>query len=147
MNVCPETFNLCYSWKSTFIVSAQNVLHEIEFTPRHMSSWTVASVQRCLEHFSRFLWTGEEREKRDLDHADRDVGVSTRQVEEELNVAHMIIWRVLHEHLFSPFHLQRVQSDACWFSNARELMLLFCSAKCWAYLYFISAPYRWGTFR
>jgi hypothetical protein len=38
---------LSHSWKSTSIISAQNVLHEIQCTPRHVSSWTAASVQRC----------------------------------------------------------------------------------------------------
>jgi hypothetical protein len=32
---------ISYGWKS-----AQNVLHEIQWTPRHVSSWTLASVQR-----------------------------------------------------------------------------------------------------
>jgi hypothetical protein len=36
-----------YSWKNIFIISAQNVLHEIQCTPRHVSSWTATSVQRC----------------------------------------------------------------------------------------------------
>jgi hypothetical protein len=45
--MCPRTFNLCYSWMSTFIISAQNILYEIQRTPRHVSSWTAASMQRC----------------------------------------------------------------------------------------------------
>jgi hypothetical protein len=36
-----------YSWRSTFIICAQNVLHEIQCTPRHVSSWTTASLQSC----------------------------------------------------------------------------------------------------
>jgi hypothetical protein len=32
-NMCPETFNLCYSSKSAFIICVQNVLHEIQCTP------------------------------------------------------------------------------------------------------------------
>jgi hypothetical protein len=39
---------------------------------------------------------------------DRDAGVSTRQVEQELNASRMIIWTVLHEQLHYPYHLQRV---------------------------------------
>jgi hypothetical protein len=30
-----------------FILSAQNVLHEIQCTLGHVSSWTAASVERC----------------------------------------------------------------------------------------------------
>jgi hypothetical protein len=76
-------------------------------------------------------------EERVLDRADRDVGVSTRQVEEELNVAHMTIWRVLHEHLLSPFHLQRVQSipadfpareNLCWWFVQRSAEHIFISS-------------------
>jgi hypothetical protein len=37
-------------------------------------------------------------EERVLDHVDRDAGVSTRQLGEELNVSHIIL-RVLHEQL------------------------------------------------
>jgi hypothetical protein len=55
----------------------------------------------------RDVWTPESKE-RVLDHVDMGVGVSTRQVENELNVARMTIWRVLHVHLLSPFHLQGV---------------------------------------
>jgi hypothetical protein len=32
-----------------------------------------------------------------------------KQVGEELNVSHMTIWRVLHEQLLYPYHLQKVQ--------------------------------------
>jgi hypothetical protein len=35
-----------YSWSSTLIVTAWSVLHEIQCTPRHVSSRTAASVQR-----------------------------------------------------------------------------------------------------
>jgi hypothetical protein len=38
-----------YSWGSTFIISAQNVIHEIHCTPWQVSSWTAASVQRCRD--------------------------------------------------------------------------------------------------
>jgi hypothetical protein len=34
------------------------------------------------------------------DHADRDAGVTTREVEEELNVSLMTIWRVSHEQMW-----------------------------------------------
>jgi hypothetical protein len=33
------------------------------------------------------------------------------------------------------------------FQRERELLSGFCSAKCWTFLCFISALYRWGTFR
>jgi hypothetical protein len=36
-----------YSWKSTFIISIQNVLRDIQCTPWDVSSWTATSVQRC----------------------------------------------------------------------------------------------------
>jgi hypothetical protein len=36
-----------YIWKGTFKIRPQNVLHEIQRTPRHVSSWTATSVQRC----------------------------------------------------------------------------------------------------
>lgn len=38
---------MSYSWKGTFIISAQNVFHEFQCTPQHVSLWTVASIQRC----------------------------------------------------------------------------------------------------
>jgi hypothetical protein len=48
INACPDTFNLWVTkWKSTFAINAQNVLHGIQCKPRHVSSWTAASVQRC----------------------------------------------------------------------------------------------------
>jgi hypothetical protein len=43
-------------------MSAQNVLHEIQYAPRHGSSWTAASIQRYLDYKTGFLWIGEERE-------------------------------------------------------------------------------------
>jgi hypothetical protein len=30
---------------------------------------------------------------------------------------------------------------------ARDLLSVFCSTKCWAFLCFISALHRWGAFR
>jgi hypothetical protein len=44
-NVAGNISFVSYSWRSTFIISAQNVRHEIQCTPRHVSSWTAASVQ------------------------------------------------------------------------------------------------------
>jgi hypothetical protein len=38
-----------------------------------------------------------------------DAGVSITQVGEELNVLHIAIWKVLHEQLLHPYHLQGVQ--------------------------------------
>jgi hypothetical protein len=110
-----------YSWKSTFIISAQNALHEIHDTPQHISTWTTTSIQRCLEHLSQFVWIGEERERDvptldmeecDLGHVDRDVGVSMRHVGEELNVSCMTNLRLLHKQLLYPCHLQWVQGLA-----------------------------------
>jgi hypothetical protein len=99
-----------YSWKSTFKIGVRNVLHVIECTPRHVLSWTAASVHRCLEYLSRFLWDVLTPDmERVLDHADRDAGVSTRQLGEKLSVSHMTIWRALHKQLLYPSHLQRVQ--------------------------------------
>jgi hypothetical protein len=36
-----------YGWKITFITNAQNVLHEIQRMPWHVSSWTATSIQSC----------------------------------------------------------------------------------------------------
>jgi hypothetical protein len=55
----------------------------------------------------RDVWTPESKECV-LDHVDMGVGVSTRQMENELNVAHMPIWKVLHVHFLFPFLLQGV---------------------------------------
>ena len=38
---------------------------------------------------------------------DDDPSVSTRQVAATINVDHMTVWRVLHENLLYPYHLQR----------------------------------------
>jgi hypothetical protein len=111
-----------YSWKSTFIIGSQNVLHENQCTPWHVSLWTAASIKKFLEHLNRFLWIGEERERavrtpdmeeRVLDHVDRNAAVSTRQVGQGLNVSHTTIWRV-------PLQFTSVGYHACWFSRARE---------------------------
>lgn len=40
------------------------------------------------------------------DHVDRNAGVSTRQVREELSVSHMTIWREVHEQLLYHYHLR-----------------------------------------
>jgi hypothetical protein len=42
--------------------------------------------------------------------------------------------------------IRSAESHACWFSSLRELFSVFCSTKCWASLFFISALYRWGMF-
>jgi hypothetical protein len=36
-----------YSWKSTFEIRAQNVLHMTQCTPRYVLLWTATSVQSC----------------------------------------------------------------------------------------------------
>jgi hypothetical protein len=109
---------------------------------RHIRSKMVATFKPVSLDWGR----GRERafraldmEERVLDHADRDVGVSTRQVEEVLNVTHMTIWRVLHEHLLSPFHLERVQGlmpadfpareTLCWCLVHRSAEHIFVSSE------------------
>jgi hypothetical protein len=49
LNMRPETFNLWVTAERVHLrtISAQNVLREIRCTPRHVSSLTVASLQRC----------------------------------------------------------------------------------------------------
>ena len=44
-----------------------------------------------------------------LHSVDNDPSVSTRQVAATINVDHMTVWRVLHENLLYPYHLQHVQ--------------------------------------
>jgi hypothetical protein len=46
LSISGNTWFVSYNWKSTFIISAQNVLREIQREPRHISSWTAASVHR-----------------------------------------------------------------------------------------------------
>jgi hypothetical protein len=86
---------------------------------RHPNHKTLAAVDRQLRETGTFkpvsVGWGRQRavrtsdmEERVLDHVDRDAGVSTRQVGEELNVSHMAIWRVLHEQLLYPYHECRV---------------------------------------
>jgi hypothetical protein len=41
------------SWKNRSIISVENLLHEIQCTPRHVSSWTAASVQRFRGSFEK----------------------------------------------------------------------------------------------
>jgi hypothetical protein len=48
VNMCLDTFNLWVIVEEYIYNKCKNVLHEIQCTPRHVSSWTVASVQRCL---------------------------------------------------------------------------------------------------
>jgi hypothetical protein len=113
-----QTYNKC----------SRNFFHEIQRT---------SQIHLIIDHHicSKMLGTfkpvsidwGTERavqtpnmEKCALDHVDRDVGVSIRQVEEELNVSHMTIWRVLHEELFTL--------PAAFL--ARDLLSVFCSTKC-----------------
>lgn len=45
-----------------------------------------------------------------IQRVEENPGVSTRQLGAILNVGHMTVWRVLHEQLLYPYHLQRVQA-------------------------------------
>lgn len=101
---------MCYNGKSTFIISSQNVLNEIQCTLRYVSAWTAATAEGYLEHLSRTCglvtrkraiqtpdvekrvldqWFStcqtEARRMRNtvLDHVDKDAGVSMRQVEQK----------------------------------------------------------------
>jgi hypothetical protein len=67
------------------------------------------------ETLSWCLWIGEEKERAIqtpdveecvLDHVDRDAGVTTRQVGEELNILNMTISRVLREQVLYPYCVQ-----------------------------------------
>ncbi|KAL1458906.1 hypothetical protein WDU94_010931 [Cyamophila willieti] len=48
-------------------------------------------------------------EEQILEAVDDDPTISTRQLSKDLNVSHSTVWRTLHENLFYPYHLQRVQ--------------------------------------
>jgi hypothetical protein len=65
-----------------------------------------------------------------LDHVDRDAGSSMRQVEEELNVLHKTIWRLLHEQLLYHYHLRVQGLMPVDFSSMRKLLLVSCTKKC-----------------
>jgi hypothetical protein len=64
-------------------------------------------------------WGGErafqtpDMEEHVLDHVGRDSGVSIRQVEKELNLFHMTIWRVLHEQLLNFTIYSKHRSHTC----------------------------------
>jgi hypothetical protein len=45
-----------------------------------------------------------------LTRVEEEPGVSTRKLAALLNVSHMTVWRVLHEQLLYPYHIQRVQA-------------------------------------
>lgn len=75
--------------------------------PRHK---TFAAVNHKLRESGTLktvsvVWEREraiqtpDMEQHVLDHVDRDPGVCTRQVGEELNASHMTTWSVLHEQL------------------------------------------------
>lgn len=49
-------------------------------------------------------------QKRILQHVAEDPGISTRQLAVEFPVSHSTAWRIFHEQLLHPYHLQRVQS-------------------------------------
>lgn len=68
-------------------------------------------VLERLECLSWFPWIRELRESHQdrkfvLNHVKWDADVSTKKEEEELNVLHMTIWRVLHVHLLYSYHLK-----------------------------------------
>jgi hypothetical protein len=44
-----------------------------------------------------------------LEHVDGNPAISTRQLVAKFLVGHVIVWRVLHEHLLYPYHLQCVK--------------------------------------
>lgn len=45
-----------------------------------------------------------------LTRIEGDPSVSTRQLASRLIISHMTVWRVLHEQLLYPYHMQRVQA-------------------------------------
>jgi hypothetical protein len=87
---------------------------------------------------------------------DTDAGVNRRQVEDELDIWHSIIWRVLHEHLFYPCNIQRVQSlqapDSAARGNIRQCFVqrnadhffppsvLFTDEALFGRVYLLTAP-------
>jgi hypothetical protein len=58
-----------------------------------------------------------------LDNVDRSTSVIMTQVEEELNVLHLAIWRILHDQLLYPYHLREQ-------GLMSELLSVSCSTKC-----------------
>lgn len=86
--------------------------------PQHS---TFASIfQRLSETgslISSFEGRGRQKEVRTvaleeniLQHIDEDPNLSTREVGAMLRVGNSTVWRVLHEQLLHPYHIQRVQS-------------------------------------
>jgi hypothetical protein len=66
-------------------------------------------------------------EERVLHHVDRDAGVSMRQMGEELNVSHVVIWKVSHEQLLYPYHLPvQVLTAADFRARGNFVIILFC---------------------
>lgn len=60
-----------------------------------------------------------------LDCIEENPGVSMRQIGTDLNAAQMTMWRVLHEPLLYPYHLQHIQ-----LSSTRDPLSLVCSTVC-----------------
>lgn len=87
---------------------------------RHPSRNTFAAVHRRLRETGSFKpsgGTGHPRtartvafEEEVLERIAEQPSTSTRAIANEMNAAHQTVWRVLHEQLLHPYHLQKVQA-------------------------------------
>lgn len=45
-----------------------------------------------------------------LNSIEEDPGLSTRKIGNNLNISHILVWKILHDFLLYPYHIQRVQA-------------------------------------
>lgn len=45
-----------------------------------------------------------------LNSVEENPDISTRKVANNLNISHVLVWRILHDYLLYPYHIQRVQA-------------------------------------
>lgn len=52
----------------------------------------------------------QEIEEEVLNSIEEDPNLSTRKISRNLNISHVLVWRILHDFLLYPYHVQRVQA-------------------------------------
>ncbi|KAI5711842.1 hypothetical protein M8J75_003493 [Diaphorina citri] len=97
-------------------------LYQDKYPNRHLpNNRTFTSVHTRLRERGTFKTnhggnSGRERTTREvhveediLEAVDNDPTISTREISVNLGISQSAVWRTLHENLFYPYHLQRVQ--------------------------------------
>lgn len=96
-------------------------LYALRFPNRRLPNYrTFINSHQHLREYGRFQTpmhdTGRPRQARNpavdeeiLNVIDENPGMSTRQIARHLDVSRSTVWRVLHENMLYPYHIQRVQ--------------------------------------